>query len=341
MNTIQKIIIGALSVIALGVAGYIIADNLLDSKKRQMDTPEKIVADYQDLQAEAERLQYFVDPECNNKKDVNDRIREMEKKLSDLADRKKEWLDNVPKLPDINPESIETTETSGRPGSEVPELTSDVPPLPDISPESIEVPGSQVPELTSDVPPLPDINLDSEYIPEMPEINTGRPGNEVPELTSDVPPLPDISPESIETLGQPGSEVPELDSNVPPLPEINEANIISPDEYIFQMAESEQKIINILQALKALCQDDAKPVKKVISDKCSDACKRHKACAAYTEDVTPADINDAYNTCMEECLTWPKEMIKCINATEIKTPNDCVGFVQCQVPQFYEEKYSQ
>jgi len=50
-------------------------------------------------------------------------------------------------------------------------------------------------------------------------------------------------------------------------------------------------------------------------------------------------LTDAYNTCMEECPTWPKEMIKCINAVDIKTPNDCVSFVQCQLPQLYEERY--
>ena len=99
----------------------------------------------------------------------------------------------------------------------------------------------------------------------------------------------------------------------------------------------ERKIKNLLQELKTLCPEEEN--KKVISDKCSDACQRHKDCAAYTEDVTAADLTDAYNTCMEECPTWPKGMIKCINAVDIKTPNDCVSFVQCQVPQLYEERY--
>ena len=103
------------------------------------------------------------------------------------------------------------------------------------------------------------------------------------------------------------------------------------------MGELERKIGDLLRELKALCKDEEK--KKVISDKCSDACQRYKDCAAYTEDVTPEDLNDAYDTCMEECPTWPKEMIKCINAIDIKIPNDCVSFLNCQVPQFYEETY--
>jgi hypothetical protein len=200
---------------------------------------------------------------------------------------------------------------------------SNVPPLPDVEPELLgneNRPGSEVPELTPNVPPLPDINIEvtdgSEspdgYIPDLPEINIGRPGSEVPELTPNVPPLPDI-----------------------------EMDIIDPNEYIFQMENYEQKIKNILQELSALCKEDEEQQakKKVISDKCTDACQRHKDCSAFTDDVTPADLNDAYNTCMEECATWPKEMIKCINAVDIKAPNDCVSFLNCQMPQFYEEKY--
>ncbi|NMB48339.1 hypothetical protein GYA13_02735 [Candidatus Kuenenbacteria bacterium] len=252
MNTIQKIIFGAVAAVVVGVAGYFIADNLLDSQQKESDTPEKIVADYQDLQAEAERLQMFVDPDCQNRKDVNDRIKEMEKKLADLARRKKQWLDNVPQLPEVEP-----------------------------------------------------VILTAENQP-----------------------------------GRPGSEVPTLDSDVPPLPQINVTNIVDPSEPILQITASEQKIMDILQILKDWCQEEEQP-KKIISDKCSDACERHKDCATYTEDVTAADLADAYNACLEECPTWPKEMIKCINAIDIKNPNDCVSFVQCQLPQFYQEKYGQ
>jgi hypothetical protein len=313
MNIIQKIIFGAVSVLVLGAAGYFFKDSLIDSGKKRLDTPENIVADYKDLLAEAEQLQNSAGVSCGDKKETNKKIDALEKKLADLAGRKKNWLDNVPKLPDVEPVVLNGDNPLGRPGSEVPELTSNVPPLPEISPEEIEVLGSEVPELTSDVPPLPDIGVESiEYIPEMPEINPGRPGSEVPELSSDVPPLP----------------------------EINEINIVDPNEPIYQMDNHAQMIKDILQALRDLCQEAEQP-KKIISDKCSDACQRHKDCAAYTEDATAADLDDAYNTCMEECATWPKEMIKCINTIDIKTPNDCVNFVQCQLPQLYEEKYLQ
>jgi len=303
MNTIPKIIVGAVAVFVLVAAGYFLKNTLVNSKQTELDTPEKIVADYKDLLAEADQLQDSAGVNCGNKKETNKKIDALEKKLTDLEERKKQWLDNVPKLPEVEPEILNEDNLLGRPGSEVPELSSDVPPLPDINPE----------------------------------INPGRPGSEVPELSSDVPPLPDINPEI--NPGRPGSEVPELSSDVPPLPEINEINIIDPNEPISQMDENAQNIKDVLQALRDLCQE-AEQIQKVISDKCSDACQRHKDCAAYTEDMTATDLADAYDACMEECPTWPKAMIKCINATEIKKPNDCVGFVQCQVPQFYE-KYTQ
>lgn len=311
MSIIQKVIMGAAAVV-LAIGGYFAANYFSDAnQKNTLDTPERIAADYQNLLDEAKRLEAAAGADCGDKKDINRQIEELENKLADLEARKKQWLDSVPKLPDVEPE-IRDQNDPNRPGSEVPELTSDVPPLPDVNVEVI--PGSAVPELTSDVPPLPEINIEliesADYIPEMPEINPGRPGSEVPELASDVPPLP----------------------------EINEADIIDSNEPIFQMEDAAQKINDILQRLKALCREDA-PAKKPVSDKCSDACQRHKDCAAFTEDATPADLNDAYSTCMEECVAWPVEMVKCINAIDINVPNDCVGFLNCQLPQYYEEKY--
>jgi len=273
MNTIPKIVIGTVAVVILVASGYFLKNTLVNSEQKELDTPEKIVADYKDLLAEADELQNSAGVNCGDKKETNKKIDALEKKFADLAERKQQWLDNVPKLPEVEPIILNDNKPLGRPGSEVPELTSDVPPLPDIDPEAL------------------------------------------------------------------GSQVPELTSNVPPLPEINEIDIIDPNEPVFQMDKNAQDIKDVLQALKDLCQEAEQPP-KAISDKCSDACKRHKDCAAYTEDVTTADLIDAYNACMEECPTWPKAMIKCINTTEIKTPNDCVGFVQCQVPQFYE-KYTQ
>jgi len=339
MGIIQKVIMAAAAV-ALVVGGYFAANHFSDSnQKNTLDSPQNIAADYQKLLDEANRLEAAAGADCGNKKDINRQIEALENKLADLDARKKQWLDSVPELPDVEPE-IRDQNDPNRPGSQVPELSSDVPPLPDVNVEII--PGSEVPELAPNVPPLPEIDPNSIIIEE-------TPGSQVPELTPNVPPLPEINIETIEPAdyipempeinpGRPGSEVPELASDVPPLPEINEADIIDPNEPIFQMEDAAQKINDILQRLKALCREDA-PAKKPVSDKCSDACQRHKECAAFTEDATPADLNDAYNTCMEECAAWPVEMVKCINAIDINVPNDCAGFLNCQLPQYYEEKY--
>ncbi len=309
--------------IAIALAGLAVlaasALIFLRDEPRSPDQPENIAADYESLLAKAEALKSAAGSDCADKKGINSQIESLEKELASLEARKKDWLDNVPELPDVEPEIISSDDPRGRPGSDVPELSSDVPPLPDISPESIiveEVPGSQVPELTPDVPPLPDIEVevvDNEFIPELPEIKPGRPGSEAPELSSDAPPLPEIS----------------------------DADIIDPNESIYRIDESGRKIKEILESLKLLCQEEAQAAvqKKPISDKCSDACQRYKACAAYTEDATPTDIQDAFDTCMEECGSWPREMVKCINSYEIKAPNDCVEFLNCHLPQFYEGKY--
>jgi len=313
MGIMQKISTGAAAAVILGVFAYLLLNKPGDSQPNNpLDTPEKIVSDYEGLLAEAEQAKNS-NADCGNKSGLAKQIKSLEDKLADLAGRKKGWLDSVPELPEVEPELIAA---EGRPGSEVPELTSDAPPLPEMGLKDMDS-GSKAPEMTSDVPPLPDINIqvvdDSgnpvEYIPDLPEINTGRPGSEVPELTSDAPPLP----------------------------EINELNITDPNEPIIKMAGLEQKIKDILQELKTMCPEEEN--KKVISDKCEDACGRHKKCAAFTEDATTADLADAYNACMEECAAWPKEMIKCINSMDIKIPNDCVNFVQCQLPQLYEERY--
>ena len=258
MGIIQKVIMAAAAV-ALAVGGYFAANHFSDSnQKNTLDSPQNIAADYQKLLDEANRLEAAAGADCGNKKDINRQIEALENKLADLDARKKQWLDSVPELPDVEPE-IRDQNDPNRPGSQVPELSSDVPPLPDVNVEII--PGSEVPELAPNVPPLPEIDPNSIIIEE-------TPGSQVPELTPNVPPLPEINIETIEPAdyipempeinpGRPGSEVPELASDVPPLPEINEADIIDPNEPIFQMEDAAQKINDILQRLKALCREDA------------------------------------------------------------------------------------
>ena len=157
MGIIQKVIMAAAAV-ALAVGGYFAANHFSDSnQKNTLDSPQNIAADYQKLLDEVNRLEVAAGADCGNKKDINRQIEALENKLADLDARKKQWLDSVPELPDVELE-IRDQNDPNRPGSQVPELSSDVPPLPDVNVEVI--PGSEVPELTSDVPPLPEINIE-------------------------------------------------------------------------------------------------------------------------------------------------------------------------------------
>lgn len=204
-------------------------------------------------------------------------------------------------------------------------------------------------DLLNSIPKLPDIKdgdiiiIDSET----------RPGSEPLELsdgdyTDQVPVLPEISDDSIEIVPKPGSQplelsdgdysdprpgsqVPELSdgnyfNNVPELPEISEHDGGS----IFdQIDEIEQQIIKEINNLKSLCDED-----EVVSDSCPEACKKYGDCARYTEDVTEQDIQDAYDSCMEECVKWSKETVICINKKPIKKPLDCRDLSFCALPEY-------
>jgi len=79
MNFMQKIIIGAVTVVVLIAAGFFLKNTLIDSNQNKMDTPEKIVADYKDLLAEADQLQNSVGVNCGDKKEINKKIDALEK----------------------------------------------------------------------------------------------------------------------------------------------------------------------------------------------------------------------------------------------------------------------
>ncbi|MFH0891622.1 MAG: hypothetical protein V1867_02475 [Candidatus Falkowbacteria bacterium] len=280
MSTIKKVIMAFSAVVVLGLGGFLASEHFSDSGRERSGGSGNIVADYKDLLNEAERLKALAGENCENKKDMNQRIDGLEEKLADLAARKKAWLDNNPAPAD---------------GEFIP-----------------PIPGSEPLDMVEPVPG-PSGSADVDY--------------------GDIPPIPGSEPLDMSE----SDPVPSADGEfIPPIPGSEPLDMVEPSD--FDMINTiEKDIISELNSLKALCNDEEK--KKAISDKCGDACQRHKDCAAYTEDATPGDLNDAYDACMEECAAWPKEMIKCINAIDIKAPNDCVSFLNCRVPQFFEEKY--
>ena len=294
---------------------------------------EALLEDYQEFLKDLKnsKTKDKLSSSCENPEKFAKQIKDLEDRLADLQQRKSDLFDNIPQLPDIKDEDIIIIESEPRPGSEPLELSdgdysdprpgSQVPELLEYYPNNDPRPGSQVPELLESYPnndPRPGSQVPEllEYYPN----NDPRPGSQVPDLSDG-----DYSDP------RPGSQVPEMSdgnyfNDVPELPEIPEhdgGNILD------QINEIEQQIITEINNLKSLCDED-----EVISDSCPEACKKYSDCARYAEDETEEDIQDAYDSCMEECVNWSKETVICINKKPIKKPLDCRDLSFCALPEY-------
>lgn len=189
-------------------------------------------------------------------------------------------------------------------------------------------------DLFDNIPQLPDIKDEDIIITE----SELRPGSEPLDLSdgdySDVSPDKQLGSEPLELSDgdysdqRPGSQVLEMSegdyfNDVPEIPEHDGGNILD------QINEIEQQIIVEIKNLKSLCDED-----EVISDSCPEACKKYSDCARYAEDETEEDIQDAYDSCMEECVNWSKEAVICINKKPIKKPLDCRDLSFCALPEY-------
>lgn len=94
----------------------------------------------------------------------------------------------------------------------------------------------------------------------------------------------------------------------------------------------EEEINSKLNNLKTLCDKEKKP--KEVSGKCEDACKKYSECTHYTEDTTPADWQDAYDSCMIECADWSDKTKICINKQAIKSVDDCTNLSMCALAEY-------
>jgi len=306
MTLIQKILIGVAAMIIAGGSVYL-AFNQINKEEFKNDNLQKIVADYESLLNEAEKIQTS-SSDCSNK-NLSQDIKNLEEKLSKLNKRAKTWWENRPKLPDIPSDIIDE---QNKTEIESPKLT-------DEQEKQIKEDLFGSKESSNKVPPLPDL----------PE-----------EVKIESPKLTDEQEKQIkEDLF--GSK--ESSNKVPPLPDLN---IEVVDYDIEKLKNLPTKIKNIIDTLKKLNDTCNKKAMDAVSDKCEDACARYKKCAAWPDDATPEDLADAYDSCMVECTGsetppgWSKKVIKCINAVEIKKPNDCVVFVNCQLPEQIENKYT-
>jgi hypothetical protein len=304
---------------------------------------EALLEDYQEFLEDLKnsKTKDKLSSSCENPEKFAKQIKDLEDRLADLQQRKSDLFDNIPQLPDIKDEDIIITESELRPGSEPLDLSdgdySDVSPDKQLGSEPLELSDGDYSDINSGKvlgsEPLELSDGDYSDIPAEKQI-----GSEPLELSdgdySDVSPDKQLGSEPLELSDgdysdqRPGSQVLEMSegdyfNDVPEIPEHDGGNILD------QINEIEQQIIVEIKNLKSLCDED-----EVISDSCPEACKKYSDCARYAEDETEEDIQDAYDSCMEECVNWSKEAVICINKKPIKKPLDCRDLSFCALPEY-------
>lgn len=65
---------------------------------------------------------------------------------------------------------------------------------------------------------------------------------------------------------------------------------------------------------------------------CQTACKNYAKCTGYGDDISPQDQEDAYNTCLQVCATWPDKTRACVAQTAINQATDCLAQTACIIP---------
>ena len=73
---------------------------------------------------------------------------------------------------------------------------------------------------------------------------------------------------------------------------------------------------------------------KPIDPRCHKACTNYKKCTGYADDATPADTQEAYKTCMQECQGWSKKTIKCMSKVRVRKAADCMAVSRCGLLEY-------
>ena len=305
--TLPKTILigGVTTAVVVAGAGIYLAQN---NSKTQ--SPESLLVDYQELLEEMRdsKTKDKLSSNCGNQQKFNNQIQALEEKL-DILKKKKINLINTADKAD-NDEWIPPL-----PGSEPLEFDK---PTPEETGEWIPpIPGSEVPDLdptpSSDKPASTD---QDEWIPPLP-------GSEPLDLTPTPGSDADSAPVEEEFIPKLGAQPLEIDPT-PGNTAIDKINYI------------EKEILAELNNLKSLCD---KEKKEIISTSCVDACKKYSDCASYTEGATKEDLQDAYDSCFEECQKWSDKTKICINKKQINAPIDCENLGFCALSE-YGDGYS-
>ncbi len=284
---------------------------------------------------------------CENQPKFAEQIRDLEKQLEELRERKNEILDslNPPKKNDGS-EPLELSDgdysdalPGGTPGSEPLELSdgdySDVSPEVSLGSEPLELSDGDY----SDVSPEDSLGSeplelsDGDYSDVSPEDSLGSEPLELSDGDySDVSPEDSLGSEPLELSdgdysdalpgGAPGSEPLELSDG--------DYSDALPEKMLDEIEALEKKIMAEINNLKSLCDKE----EEIISTSCPSACQKYADCTIYTEGTTKEDQKDAYDSCMEECPKWSDKTKICINKRPIKGIDDCIHLSFCGLAEY-------
>lgn len=62
---------------------------------------------------------------------------------------------------------------------------------------------------------------------------------------------------------------------------------------------------------------------------CDQACRNYRICAGYGDDITSADQDAAYKSCMEVCAEWTPDAKHCMGRVRVRSPADCSRVSAC------------
>ncbi len=72
---------------------------------------------------------------------------------------------------------------------------------------------------------------------------------------------------------------------------------------------------------------------------CSGACYKYKQCAGFGEDITEETMNEAYDSCFEQCQTWSENTLNCMKKVKINSPMDCMPLTKCGLIEYHNQGF--
>ncbi len=112
--------------------------------------------------------------------------------------------------------------------------------------------------------------------------------------------------------------------------------------------ESKGKIVSEEDRIKnssncTIVDDDYSDIADVDQEEtrfgCSSACYKYKKCAGFSEGVGEKGMNEAYDTCFEQCQKWSKKTLDCFSKIQINSPTDCMPLTMCGLSEYHSQGF--